>query len=281
VDKAFLEFTRGGHAEMIAIGPGRFTLGRASGNDLSFPEDGTVSGYHAVIEQHEGCWLIRDLGSVTGTSVHGQKIRRPRLLGSGISILLGQAQLAFGIARLSQAPAAPTPSGCLDVTEEWGDTGIPSVPGHLAGPGRDRPAAPWSQSAAGQGQGSPGGDESQMARARGNPLLSLDSTPADRQQVMRGRGWVQGTAHGVRVSQDSTSSILSFQVKRYNAMGNRPPVGAELIGLVTGELSNGEEVELFSRWSHGTHMATKMTNLSTSAQVREVPAEQFAVKELS
>jgi hypothetical protein len=91
---------------------------------------------------------------------------------------------------------------------------------------------------------------------------------AGRQQVMRGRGSVRGIARGVGVRQSGTSSILSFRVERYDGMGNRlPPVGAELIGLVTGELSDGEEVEVFGRWSHGTLKATKITNLSTGAQV--------------
>jgi pSer/pThr/pTyr-binding forkhead associated (FHA) protein len=269
VDKAFLEFSRGGHREMIAMDSGRFTLGRASGNDLGFPEDGTVSGQHAVIEQQADGWLIRDLDSVNGTSVNGQKISGPQMLGSGDSILLGQTQLAFCVVRPEQSPVAPPPpSGYLDITEEWGRAATPSVPAQPAGPTQDVAARQLPQQPVpGSGHGSPVGAEQQRAWAPDARTSLPKGGTVGRQQARRGHGRVRGTARGVHVRQGS--NILSFRVERYDVVGNRlPPVGAELVGFQTGELGDGEDVEVSGRWSHGTLQATKIINLSTGAQVR-------------
>jgi hypothetical protein len=63
--------------------------------------------------------------------------------------------------------------------------------------------------------------------------------------------------------------LLSFRIERYDPAGNRlPPVGAEFAGYQAGQLSDGDEVEVAGRWSRGTLRATRVTNLSTGAQVR-------------
>jgi len=86
---------------------------------------------------------------------------------------------------------------------------------------------------------------------------------------MRGRCRVRGTARDVNVRDNS---ILSFRIERYDASGDRlPPVGAELAGFRTGQLSDGEEVEVSGRWSHGTLRATKIINLTTGAEVQGAP----------
>ena len=272
VSKAFLEFSRDGQRQTIALDSDRFTLGRASGNDLGFPEDGTVSGHHAVIEQKTDGWLIRDLDSVNGTSVNGQKISGPQMLGSGDSIMLGQTQLAFRVVRPEQSPSVTPPTGYLDITEEWGRVDMPSVPDKPVGSAQ-RLAEPQSlQPSPGPGQAGLSGAERRWDSVPEQPDTRTsrpEGGPAGRRWVTRGHGRVRGTARGVQVRQEANSTILSFRIERYDGTGNRlPPVGAELIGFRTGRLSDDEEVEVSGRWSHGTLQATKIINLSTGAQIR-------------
>jgi pSer/pThr/pTyr-binding forkhead associated (FHA) protein len=264
VDRAVLEFSRDGHRQIITIKSGLFTLGRASSNDLGFPGDGTLSRRHAVIEQRADGWLIRDLNTANGTSVNGQKVSGPQILRSGDSIVLGRTQLDFRIARPEQSLATTAPSrGYFDITEEWERVTTPPVPTQPVGPAQDGLARQRLQEPApGPGQTSPDDAERQP--------VSIPGMRTSGPEGPDGHGKVRGTARDVQVRQTPNGpSILSFRMERYDIVGNRlPPVGAELIGFRSGRLSDGEEVEVSGRWSHGTLHATKVINLSTGAQVR-------------
>jgi FHA domain len=280
VDGAFLEFSRDGQQHTVALRPDRLTLGRAGGNDLSFPQDGQVSGQHAVIEQQADDWVIRDLGSTNGTRVNGHKISGPRVLGSGDSILLGQTQLTFrAVSPARDQLAAAPPAGYLDVTEEWGseERGSTAAP-RAAAPPAHQPQAPatWPQQPQPQpvkpdpGQASPDGSARPVAAAPDVRDPAPAAGPTARQQSTRGHGHIRGTTRNVQVRKGQNDyNVLSFRVERYDSVGNRlPPVGAELAGYRSGQLSDGDDVEVSGRWSGGTLRAARVTNLSTGAQVR-------------
>lgn len=61
-------------------------LGRERG-DITFPDDGYVSGSHAVINRRDGRFFLKDLGSSNGTYV---RLKGPTPLEAGDLILAGQ-----------------------------------------------------------------------------------------------------------------------------------------------------------------------------------------------
>ena len=54
-------------------------IGRGTGAQPRFPQDGSVDLEHALIRQDEKGYLLVDQGSVTGTYLNGQAIERARL----------------------------------------------------------------------------------------------------------------------------------------------------------------------------------------------------------
>jgi hypothetical protein len=276
VDGAFLEFSRDGRQHTVALGTQRFTLGRASGNDLSFPQDDAVSGRHAVIERQADGWLITDLGSTNGTSVNGQVIRGPRVLGSGDLIRLGPVQLAFRATAAAQEPptsptaalplpAAAPPAGYLDATEEWAGSGAPL-------PAARPPQAPPRRAERAPAPAGPDGSAGRGPAARDSRGPGPAAGPVGRPEDMRGHAVIRGTARNIQVRTVDNGKVLGFRVERYDAAGNRlPPVGAEFAGYRGGQLSDGDDVEAAGKWSRGTLRAKTVTNLSTGAQVRGTP----------
>jgi serine phosphatase RsbU (regulator of sigma subunit) len=79
------------------------TLGRGSGNELSFPEDIGLSRQHLIIEWDGERLTVRDLGSKNGTSVNGVRISDKYHLKQGDKISASRVVLSYGAA----APAAP------------------------------------------------------------------------------------------------------------------------------------------------------------------------------
>ncbi|MBN1334397.1 MAG: FHA domain-containing protein [Deltaproteobacteria bacterium] len=77
-------------------------IGRHPGNDLVVTDD-QVSGHHAVIEPQRGRWVVRDLGSLNGTSVNGRRIKGWKALHPG-DVLRFAGGAAWRIARLAPHP---------------------------------------------------------------------------------------------------------------------------------------------------------------------------------
>ena len=71
-------------------------LGRATTNELCYPEDFGLSRQHLVFEKTDGQWMIRDLGSKNGTVVNGFRIVAPTPLGNGDTVHAGHLQITFG-----------------------------------------------------------------------------------------------------------------------------------------------------------------------------------------
>lgn len=72
------------------------TIGRVRMNDLSFPEDSTLSRQHfMLVKRDDGTWAVRDLGTRNGTRVNGDAINGDRELVDGDIISAGHVILRF------------------------------------------------------------------------------------------------------------------------------------------------------------------------------------------
>lgn len=83
-------------ARTIQLEKPGYLLGRASANDLPFPDDGGLSRQHLAIErQADGSWTVRDLGSKNGSLLNGNRLTAPSALRPGDRIAAGHLVLEF------------------------------------------------------------------------------------------------------------------------------------------------------------------------------------------
>jgi len=85
-----------GMSRTMTIGGVRLSFGRATDNDLAFPEDDGLSRHHFTLEQCGEGWGIEDLKSKNGTFVNGQRLAGRRVLVSGDRITASSVTLVFG-----------------------------------------------------------------------------------------------------------------------------------------------------------------------------------------
>jgi adenylate cyclase len=87
------------------------TLGRHPNNTVQIL-DRIVSKEHCHIDLVDGRWMLRDLGSLNGSFVNGERITE-RVLMPGDEISIGSTRIVFdpdGAANRPRPPAAPTPA---------------------------------------------------------------------------------------------------------------------------------------------------------------------------
>ena len=80
--------------EVVTLPPLGCCIGRENDNDLVL-EDPDVSSYHAKIEQVDGLWRLRDLGSTNGSALNGQPGRDSAMLSEGDVIQTGSKRFVF------------------------------------------------------------------------------------------------------------------------------------------------------------------------------------------
>jgi pSer/pThr/pTyr-binding forkhead associated (FHA) protein len=100
------------------------TLGRAPESDLRFDpvDDLTVSGSHAGVYRVGEGWMIRDLESLNGTFVNGEKISGPVSLRHQDRIQLGSDGPLVEFRLLSSPALVETQMEALRMTSETGET---------------------------------------------------------------------------------------------------------------------------------------------------------------
>jgi len=78
---------------------------------------------------------------------------------------------------------------------------------------------------------------------------------------------VRGLARAV--ARTAESYPLTFRVESYDTYGDRHrPVPVQVGGVTTGDLRDGDEVEVVGRWKHGSLRASSVLNLTTGAQIK-------------
>ena len=87
--------TPDGKTSTLALDRDRFTLGRASTNELCYPDDAGLSRQHLALERVGDLWSVRDLGSKNGTFVNGARISAPHTLGPNDRVTAGHLALEF------------------------------------------------------------------------------------------------------------------------------------------------------------------------------------------
>jgi serine phosphatase RsbU (regulator of sigma subunit)/pSer/pThr/pTyr-binding forkhead associated (FHA) protein len=87
--------TPDGKSRTLPLDRDRFTLGRASTNELCYPEDAGLSRQHLALERAGDSWVVRDLGSKNGTFVNGERITAPHQLSLQDRVTAGHLALQF------------------------------------------------------------------------------------------------------------------------------------------------------------------------------------------
>ncbi len=87
--------TPDGKTRRLALDRDCFMLGRASTNELCYPEDVGLSRQHLAVERDGDVWTVRDLNSKNGTFVNGVRIAEPYVLGPNDRVTAGHLTLEF------------------------------------------------------------------------------------------------------------------------------------------------------------------------------------------
>src|SRR4051812_46425219 len=70
------------------------SLGRHPNNTIQLL-DKIVSKEHCILEQRDGQFILRDLGSLNGTYINGERVRGEQLLRHGDEITLGSTRARY------------------------------------------------------------------------------------------------------------------------------------------------------------------------------------------
>ncbi len=147
------------------------SLGRHPNNSIQLL-DKIVSKEHCIVELRDGQFLLRDLGSLNGTYINGERVRGEQFLRHGDEIALGSTRARYddGTAPLNFAPLAAGPGAVQHAQPHFVQTAqgagsggqpphphpappppppqpppLPHAPPPLMRPPTPPPQGPWSQ----------------------------------------------------------------------------------------------------------------------------------------
>lgn len=120
-----------GNKKEISIASRVISIGRDPSNDLVL-SDSMVSRRHAILEQRDDVFVLRDNGSANGTLVNGDKVESEYTLRDGDLVAIGSARLLFQLDHPQGQQAATGPEGeaaseALNAEAEKGSPSVPSV----------------------------------------------------------------------------------------------------------------------------------------------------------
>jgi Nif-specific regulatory protein len=133
-----------GFGDVFPLTPGqRYTLGRAATNRIVLADD-LCSREHAEFFHADDRWHVRDLNSLNGTRINGDKLDSDWELSPGDEVHLGRTRLLFveDMAQLPDLPPPPepTPGESLAIKKRVGETRFLTPV-----PPESTPAAPGAQ----------------------------------------------------------------------------------------------------------------------------------------
>jgi len=104
------------------------SLGRHPNNSIQLL-DKIVSKEHCIVEQRDGQFILRDLGSLNGTYINGERVRGEQLLRHGDEIALGSTRARYddGTAPLNFAPMVAGPGAVQHPQPPPGPSGPPNM----------------------------------------------------------------------------------------------------------------------------------------------------------
>ncbi len=153
------------------------SLGRHPNNSIQLL-DKIVSKEHCIVELRDGQFLLRDLGSLNGTYINGERVRGEQFLRHGDEIALGSTRARYddGTAPLNFAPLAAGPGAVQHAQPHFVQTAQGNGPANAAPPPQPRPPTPPP---AGPPPGGPAqGPWNQVGGPQAHPLAA---PPAARQ----------------------------------------------------------------------------------------------------
>jgi transcriptional regulator with GAF, ATPase, and Fis domain len=102
-----------GFGDVFSLAPAdRYTMGRGATNRIVL-KDELCSREHAEVYRSDDCWHLRDLRSLNGTRVNGDRITDDVHLKPGDDIHLGRTHLLY-VQEMSQLPDLPVKPRCPD-----------------------------------------------------------------------------------------------------------------------------------------------------------------------
>jgi adenylate cyclase len=117
------------------------SLGRHPNNSIQLL-DKIVSKEHCIVEQRDGQFLLRDLGSLNGTYINGERVRGEQFLRHGDEIALGSTRARYDDG--TGLNFAPPPVGPGVVTQPNPPSSMMQQPGSM--PQHNNPMQPpWQQ----------------------------------------------------------------------------------------------------------------------------------------
>src|SRR5437588_4853885 len=130
-----------GFGDVFPLTPAqRYTIGRSATSRIVVKDD-LCSREHAEVAHAGGRWWVRDLNSLNGTRINGERLTREWELSPGDEVHVGRTRLLFvhDMDQLPDLPPQPVPAESMLIKKRLGHTRfltpIPptSAPGDTAG----------------------------------------------------------------------------------------------------------------------------------------------------
>jgi adenylate cyclase len=125
--------------ELVAVN----SVGRHPNNTVQLL-DRIVSKEHCIVELRSGRYVLRDLGSLNGTYINGQRVAGEQWLNDGDEVALGNTRMVFRDG--NAAPIAPVAPVYNPGTSPYGPGGA-AQPAQPPQPSQQPPVVPWASGA--------------------------------------------------------------------------------------------------------------------------------------